>query len=118
MAYRDLEELDGFLEHLAREVYDAGLRGLLDSFLDDAAFRAELRRAPCTRGGPPRLPRRPARAHRGRGHAGAGDVRLHPRLDSDLLITAALLHDIGKTREFELGAEIALQRGGRADRAT
>ena len=33
VAYRDLEELDGFLEHLVREVYDADLRALLDVVL-------------------------------------------------------------------------------------
>src|SRR3954469_14947569 len=38
-AYRDLDELDGFLEHLAREVYDPGLRQLVDSFVGDDAFR-------------------------------------------------------------------------------
>jgi 3'-5' exoribonuclease len=38
---------------------------------------------------------------------------LHPRLNSDLLIAAALLHDIGKTREFALGAEIGLSEEGR-----
>jgi 3'-5' exoribonuclease len=38
---------------------------------------------------------------------------LHPRLNSDLLISAAIVHDIGKTREFELGAEIALSEEGR-----
>ena len=37
---------------------------------------------------------------------------LHPRLNSDLLICAAILHDIGKIREFELGAEIALSEAG------
>ena len=37
---------------------------------------------------------------------------LHPRLNSDVLITAALLHDVGKLREFELGAEIALSEAG------
>ncbi len=112
VAYRDLDELDGFLEHLGREVYDSRLRGLLDSFLEDSAFRAEFRRAPCTRNG-----------H----HAYLGGLIehtvavatlaqetcvLHPRLDSDLLICAALLHDIGKTREFTLGAEIALSDEG------
>jgi 3'-5' exoribonuclease len=50
-AYRDLDELDGFLEHLAREVYDAQFRAFLDSLLGDAALRAEMRRAPCTRAG-------------------------------------------------------------------
>ena len=111
-AYRDLEELDGFLEHLSREVYDPDLRTLLSSFLDDRALRAELRRAPCTRAG-----------H----HAYLGGLlehtvavatlafetcALHPRLNSDLLICAAILHDVGKIREFELGAEIALSEAG------
>src|SRR4051812_4344340 len=112
-AYRDLEELDGFLEHLGREVYDPGLRRLVDSFLGAAPFRAELRRAPCTRAGP---------------HAYLGGLleptvavatlaqepcNLHRRLDSDLLTAAAILHDIGKTREFTLGAEIGLSDEGR-----
>ena len=38
---------------------------------------------------------------------------LHPRLNSDLLICAALVHDLGKTREFTLGADIALTDEGR-----
>ena len=112
VAYRDLDELDGFLEHLAREVYDPDLRSLLGAFLDDAAFRAELRRAPCTRSG-----------H----HAYLGGLlehtvavatlaletsTLHPRLNSDLLICAAILHDAGKTLEFDLGADIALSEAG------
>src|SRR6185503_14900473 len=50
VAYRDLDELDGFLEHLAREVHDPGYRALLDSLLEDAPLRAAWRRAPCTRG--------------------------------------------------------------------
>ena len=32
---------------------------------------------------------------------------LHPRLDRDLLLRAAIVHDLGKTREFTYGAEIA-----------
>ena len=111
-AYRDLDELDGFLEHLAREVHDPDLRALLGAFLGDAGFRAELRRAPCSRAG-----------H----HAYLGGLlehtvavatlaleacALHPRLNSDLLICAAILHDFGKTREFELGAEIAVSQAG------
>ena len=72
-----------------------------------------FRRAPCTRGG-----------H----HAYLGGLLehtvavatlvgelciLHPRLDSDLLMAAALLHDVGKTREFTYGAEIGLSEEGR-----
>ena len=112
VAYRDMEELDGFLEHLAREVYDRDLRALLDAFLGDEGFRADLRRFPCTRAG-----------H----HAYLGGLlehtvavatlafetfALHPRLNSDLLVTAAILHDAGKTLEFELAAEIDLSEAG------
>lgn len=112
-AYRDLDELDGFLEHLAREVYDQSCRGLLAELLGDATLRGQMRLGPCTRGG-----------H----HAYLGGLLehtvavatlaqetcvLHPRLNSDLLITAAIVHDIGKTREFELGAEIKLSEEGR-----
>jgi 3'-5' exoribonuclease len=112
-AYRDLDELDGFLEHLAREVYDPDYRRLVDSFLGDDGFRAELRLAPCTRAG--------HHAYLGGllehtvavGTLAQETCTLHPRLNSDLLIAAALLHDIGKTREFELGAEIALSDEGR-----
>ena len=52
VAYRDLDELDGFLEHLVREVHEPGYRALLESLLEDvppaphgAARRA---RAPAT----------------------------------------------------------------------
>jgi 3'-5' exoribonuclease len=113
VAYRDLEELDGFFEHLSREVHDRDYARLLQSFVDDDAFRASFRRAPCSRAG-----------H----HAYLGGLLehtvgvatlahelclVHPGLDPDLLLTAALLHDVGKTREFDLGAEIALSEEGR-----
>src|SRR5919202_374413 len=41
VAYRDVEELDGFLEHLAREVHDPGYAALLERMLADGALRAE-----------------------------------------------------------------------------
>jgi 3'-5' exoribonuclease len=113
VAYRNVEELDGFLEHLAREVHDPGYAALLERLLADDALRAEWRRAPCTRNG-----------H----HAYLGGLLehtvavatlvvetciLHPRLNSDLLLCAALVHDLGKTREFTYGAEIGLSEEGR-----
>jgi 3'-5' exoribonuclease len=112
-AYRDLDELDGFLEHLAREVHDPQYRALLAGLLSDDALRAEWRRAPCTRGD-----------H----HAYLGGLLehtvavatlavetaiLHPRLNSDLLVTAALVHDLGKVREFTYGADFGLSEEGR-----
>jgi len=113
VAYRDVAELDGFLEHLAREVHEPGYAALLEGLLGDAGLRAAWRRAPCTRAG-----------H----HAYLGGLLehtvavatlaqetcvLHPRLNSDLLICAALVHDLGKTREFAYGAEIGLTEEGR-----
>jgi 3'-5' exoribonuclease len=113
VAYRDVEELEGFLEHLVREVHDAEYAALLESLLGDEALRAEWRRAPCTRGG--------HHAYLGGliehtvavGTLALEACQLHPRLNSDLLICAALVHDLGKTREFTYGAEIGLSEEGR-----
>jgi 3'-5' exoribonuclease len=112
-AYRDLDELDGFLEHLADQVYDGQYRALLERLLGDRELRAAWRRAPCSRAG-----------H----HAYLGGLlehtvavatlayelcQLHPRLRSDVLLTAAIVHDIGRTQEFSYGAEIGLTEEGR-----
>lgn len=131
VAHRDLEELEGFLEHLAREVYDPGLRQLLEHLFGDEELRAELRRAPCS------IPRGVAGGGSGSGarggsgpshHAYLGGLlehtvavasmalelcTVHQRLDRDLLLTAAIVHDLGKTREFTYGAEIARGEEGR-----
>src|SRR6202035_1482819 len=37
----------------------------------------------------------------------------HPRLNPDLLLTAAITHDLGRTREFTYGAELGLTAEGR-----
>jgi 3'-5' exoribonuclease len=122
-AYRDLDELEGFLEHLAREIYDPPLKGLLEHLLGDAALRAQIRRAPCA------IPAvaGAARASPGVHHAYLGGLlehtvavaglalelcTVHPRLDRDLLLAAAIVHDLGKTREFTYGAEIERSREG------
>src|SRR3954465_15218471 len=112
-AYRDAEELEGFLEHLTREVHDPALREVVERVLFAEPVAAEFRRAPCTRAG-----------H----HAYVGGLlehtvavgtlvlevcQLHPRLDSDVLMAAALLHDVGKTREFSYGAEFGITEEGR-----
>jgi 3'-5' exoribonuclease len=112
VAYRDMEELDGFLEHLSREVYDADYRRLLDAFLGDDAFRAEFRRAPCTRSGHHSYLGGLIEHTVAVGTLAFETSALHPRLNSDLLLSAAILHDVGKTLEFELGAEIALSEAG------
>jgi 3'-5' exoribonuclease len=113
VAYRDRDELDGFLEHLSREVHDPGYRALLERLLADTEVRSGWRRAPCTRGG--------HHAYLGGllehtvavGTLALETCVLHPRLNSDLLITAALVHDLGKTREFAYGADITYSDEGR-----
>ena len=76
-------------------------------------LRADWRRAPCTRDG--------HHAYLGGllehtvavAQLAAETCQLHVRLNSDLLITAALVHDLGKTREFDYGAAITLTEEGR-----
>jgi 3'-5' exoribonuclease len=113
VSYRDLDELDGFLEHLAGEVHDRRFRGFLERLMGDGALRDAWRRAPCGRAG-----------H----HAYIGGLlehtvgvatlafevcQLHPRLRADLLLTAAITHDLGRTHEFSFGAEFGLTEEGR-----
>jgi 3'-5' exoribonuclease len=113
VAYRDVDELDGFLESLAEEVRDPAFGALLSALLDDRELRAQWRRAPCTRNG--------HHAYLGGllehtvavGQLALATCELHPRLDQNLLLTAALVHDLGKTREFTYGAEIGLTDAGR-----
>ncbi|HEV3478750.1 MAG TPA: HD domain-containing protein [Gaiellaceae bacterium] len=97
---RNAEELDGFLEFLGGELGHDGLRNLVARFLDDERFRARLRE----------LPASPDVHHDYAGglleHTVAvaticrDAAQVHPRLRGDLLVAAALLHDVGRTHEL------------------
>jgi 3'-5' exoribonuclease len=102
--HRDADELDGFLEFLAGEIAHPGLAGLVDSFLGDAELRAGLRALPA------------AGIDGHHGYAGGllehtvgvttlcrETAQLHARLRADLLVAAALLHDLGRIPELERG---------------
>ena len=93
---RDADELEGFLEFLVADVHDDTLRGVVARALGDAS----LRTYPATPDG-----------H----HSYAGGLlehtvgvatlcrelaQIHPRLRGDLLLAAALVHDVGRTREL------------------
>jgi 3'-5' exoribonuclease len=97
---RDADELDGFLEFLASEIAHPGLATTVGAFVADAQIRRRLRGLPATPDG-----------HHG--YAGGllehtvgvaticrETAQLHPRLRCDLLVAAALLHDVGRTLEL------------------
>ena len=109
---RDAAELDGFFEFLAGEIAHPGLRSVVDSVVNDGVLRAAMRALPA------------AETH----HAYAGGllehtigvatlcrdaVQLHPRLRGDLLLAAALVHDVGRVRELERGPTFRQTEEGR-----
>jgi 3'-5' exoribonuclease len=100
---RDADELEGFLEFLAAEISHPGLKAAVGRFVGDDELRARLRSLPATVDG-----------H----HSYAGGLlehtvgvaticrevaQLHPRLRTDLLLAAAILHDVGRTVELTRG---------------
>jgi 3'-5' exoribonuclease len=111
---RDADELDGFLEFLAGEIAHPGLSGVVAGFLTDTGMRAALRALPA------------AGADGHHGYAGGllehtvgvatlcrETSQLHPRLRADLLLAAALLHDVGRTRELGPGPAFQPTEEGR-----
>jgi 3'-5' exoribonuclease len=109
---RDADELEGFLEFLAAEIAHPGLRATVLRFFDDKAIRTSLRRLPA------------AETH----HSYAGGLlehtvgvaticretaQLHQRLRADLLLAAALLHDVGRTAELTAGPVFRRTEEGR-----
>jgi 3'-5' exoribonuclease len=109
---RDADEIEGFLEFLAAEISHPGLRATVLRFFDDKAIRTALRRLPASE------------LH----HSYAGGLlehtvgvtticretaELHPRLRADLLLAAALLHDVGRTAELTAGPTFRQTEEGR-----
>jgi 3'-5' exoribonuclease len=110
---RDADELDGFLEFLGAEIAHAGLARVVGGVLADERLRRLLRELPAAPGG-----------HHG--YAGGllehtvgvaticrETAQLHPRLRADLLLAAALLHDLGRTAELSRGPAFVPTAEGR-----
>jgi len=111
---RDADELDGFFEFLASEISHEGLAAVVDSFVRDADIRKALRSLPA------------ASADGHHGYAGGllehtvgvatlcrETSQLHPRLRQDLVVSAALLHDVGRIRERGPGPSFRQSDEGR-----
>jgi 3'-5' exoribonuclease len=109
---RDADEVEGFLEFLADEIAHPGLRATVAAVLDRAAVDA-LRALPATLDG-----------HHG--YAGGllehtvgvatlcrETAQLHQRLRGDLLLAAALVHDVGRTIELRRGPAFGQTEEGR-----
>ncbi len=111
--YRDIDELRGFLEFHIGSVYDRDYSALLQSIFGDREFLETFVTAPAAK-----------LFH----HAYLGGLVEHTvsvaemcdfvaqqyaRVDRDLLLTAALLHDIGKTQELSFDTAIDYTDAGR-----
>jgi 3'-5' exoribonuclease len=110
---RDVDAMLAEVEAVMARIANPHLAALVQSFYNDLAFRSQLAQAPATR-----------RVH----HAYLGGVleqltdvlklcdavlALYPELDSDLLLTGALLHGVGKVREYSWAQEIEYTDEGR-----
>lgn len=110
---RDVEEMLAMVHQTIASIENPYLRAILDKFFADKEFVAAFSRAPAAR-----------RIH----HAYLGGLlehtvevvtlcqtvlTLYPQIHRDLLITGALLHDVGKTKEFTYQHEIDYSDEGR-----
>jgi 3'-5' exoribonuclease len=106
---RDRDELAGFVEFLVAEIIHPGLRTTVEAVLRDRELGA--------------FPATPEDHH---SYAGGllehtvgvatlcrETAQLHPRLRADLLLSAALVHDVGRTLELGRGPAFAPTAEGR-----
>jgi len=106
------EMLDG-LREILKTVRNGHLKSLIDSFMGDKGFLSQFSKAPAAKG-----------FH----HSYLGGLLEHtlsvchlalrvaehyPRLDRDLLLTGAFLHDIGKIRELRYQLQVDYSDEGR-----
>jgi len=112
-SHREPDELMGFAEHLSGEIGDPRLRAMSLAVLADPALARGWLTAPCTRSG--------HHAYQGGliehtvGVASLAQTlcQWHPRLDVDLLVAAAIVHDVGHIRSWRLGATFEPTEEGR-----
>ena len=109
---QDIDEMFRFIINKINSVKNLYLKKLLDYFFKDETFIKKFKRAPAA-----------MYMH----HACIGGLLehtwgilticetmkvLHPSLDNDLLVAGAVLHDIGKIKEFEVTSNIKVSEEG------
>ena len=97
---RDPDELDGFLEFLGGEIAHPGLKATVARLFADDALRGSLRSLPAAPDGHHGYTGGLLEHTVGVATIARETAQLHPRLRADLLLAAALLHDLGRTREL------------------
>jgi len=99
---RDPDELDGFLDFLAAELGHPGLRATVGAVLDPET-RKRMRALPAAPEGHHVYAGGLLEHTVGVATIGRELTQLHPRLRADLLLAAALVHDVGRTLELRPG---------------
>jgi 3'-5' exoribonuclease len=112
-SHREPEELFGFVLHLADEIADPGLRATVDVITRDDEIASAWKTMPCTQSGHHAYMGGLLEHSVGVASLAQTLCQWHPRLDPDLLLAASLLHDIGLTRTFRLGATFEETEEGR-----
>jgi 3'-5' exoribonuclease len=109
---KDIEAMTGELLAIASSVKNSYLKSLLDSFLNNPSFLRKFKLAPAAMyihqayiGGLLEHTLNTAKLCKYM-HA------LHPQLDLDLMLTGAILHDIGKIKEFIVTTNIKVSEEG------
>jgi len=109
---KDVESMMGELTSIINSVKNPHLSALLNSFFQDANFIEKFKGCPGS-------------MHRHQNYIGGllehtlnvvklcnATYAVHPSLDRDLLLTGAILHDIGKIREYAVATSIDISEEG------
>jgi len=109
---RNIEEMFNEIKNIIQTIQDSTLRKILDSFFSDEVFVKEFKTSP-------------GAMYKHHGWIGGllehtlnvvnicqKICEIHKDIDKDLLLTGAILHDIGKIKEFEIISSIKRNKLG------
>lgn len=110
---RDIEQMKTEFLEIIEKTNDPDIKRLLKSFFDDVEFLKQFARSSAAQ----------TRHHNYLGgllehvlsliDISKNIVKLHPKLNLDLLIAGCILHDIGKIKEYEMGLSIGYSTEGK-----